>query len=93
MRLERLHLLDRHNRYHLWLLHHMFLDLINKDCDAFKQEWNAHPLSGHKNKSPLVSQSLITVSCTNGMARICGFSTNQPMGRSSMNSLMSILTL
>jgi len=34
MRLERLHLLN------------LFLDAINEDCDKFRQEWNAHPITG-----------------------------------------------
>ncbi|KAG6835622.1 hypothetical protein H0H93_016422 [Arthromyces matolae] len=45
-RLERLHHLDRHNSHHLWLLHFLFLDLINEDCVAFQEQWNSHPISG-----------------------------------------------
>ncbi|KAH7908744.1 hypothetical protein BJ138DRAFT_1012174, partial [Hygrophoropsis aurantiaca] len=52
--LERLHGLDRKNPHHLWLLHVLFLDLINTDCDIFKDEWNHHPVSGPttQNQSP-----------------------------------------
>ncbi|KAK6996202.1 hypothetical protein R3P38DRAFT_3287888 [Favolaschia claudopus] len=45
-RLEALHGLDRRNPHHLWLLHFLFLDLINEDCDSFRSEWNGHPISG-----------------------------------------------
>ncbi|KAH7903832.1 hypothetical protein BJ138DRAFT_1019989 [Hygrophoropsis aurantiaca] len=45
-RLERLHRLDRENPAHLWLLHYLFLDEINADCQSFQDEWNAHPISG-----------------------------------------------
>ncbi|KAF4621495.1 hypothetical protein D9613_001244 [Agrocybe pediades] len=45
-RLERLHLLKRKNPTHRWLLHYLFLDAINADCDAFCEEWNDHPISG-----------------------------------------------
>lgn len=37
LRLERLHHLDRQNAHHLWLLHFLFLDSINQDCDSFKK--------------------------------------------------------
>ncbi|KAJ7498413.1 hypothetical protein B0H11DRAFT_1714965, partial [Mycena galericulata] len=45
-RLEALHGLDRSNPHHLWLLHLLFLDLINEDCEDFRTEWNCHPISG-----------------------------------------------
>ncbi|KAF8147914.1 hypothetical protein K438DRAFT_1625828 [Mycena galopus ATCC 62051] len=45
-RLEALHGLDRSNPRHLWLLHFLFLDLINADCETFRAEWNCHPISG-----------------------------------------------
>ena len=55
LRLERLHFLDRGDKRHLWLLHHLFLDEINADCDDFVANWNTHPMSGvAKNQSPLV---------------------------------------
>ncbi|KAJ7043418.1 hypothetical protein C8F04DRAFT_894034, partial [Mycena alexandri] len=38
--------LDRTNPHHLWLLHLLFLDLINLDCKNFRAEWNCHPISG-----------------------------------------------
>ncbi|KAJ7722827.1 hypothetical protein B0H16DRAFT_493308, partial [Mycena metata] len=45
-RLEALHGLDRGNPHHLWLLHFLFLDSINADCEDFRVEWNHHPISG-----------------------------------------------
>ncbi|KAJ7497850.1 hypothetical protein B0H11DRAFT_1715680 [Mycena galericulata] len=45
-RLGRLHQLDRKNPAHLWLLHLLFLHLINDDCKEFQTEWNLHPVSG-----------------------------------------------
>lgn len=57
MRLERLHLLERRNSHHRWLLHYLFLDLINEDCETFREEWNAHPISGAGGgQSPNVSK-------------------------------------
>ena len=54
--LEQIHLLDRHNPYHLWLLHHLFLHEISASCAEFCDEWNAHPISGEgHNQSPNVS--------------------------------------
>ena len=59
-RLERCHLLERKNPQHRWLLHHLFLDLINEDCQKFCDEWNAHPLSGAiGGHSPNVSYLMI----------------------------------
>jgi len=46
MRLEQCHLLQRNNTHHCWLLHRLFLDLINEDCQAFCEEWNNHLISG-----------------------------------------------
>jgi hypothetical protein len=45
-RLEALHQLDRTDAAHLWLIHYLFLDMINSDCAEFQAEWNAHPISG-----------------------------------------------
>jgi hypothetical protein len=53
-RLERIHHLDASNPSHLWLLHILFLDVINKGCKQFQTERNSHPTSRpHTNdKSP-----------------------------------------
>jgi hypothetical protein len=66
MRLERLHHLDRRNPHHLWLLHTLFLQDINDDCQQFIEEWNAHPLSGSdtNNSSPNVSFLTVFLFCT-----------------------------
>ncbi|KAI0717004.1 hypothetical protein C8Q76DRAFT_616779, partial [Earliella scabrosa] len=53
-RLERRHHLDPTKPAHLWLLHFLFLDLINQDCATFQDHWNHHPLSGKGgDRSPL----------------------------------------
>ncbi|KAJ7177579.1 hypothetical protein C8R43DRAFT_872453 [Mycena crocata] len=49
-RLERRHDLDHLSPHHLWLLHHLFLDEMNSDCQDFQAEWNLHPLGGTRNK-------------------------------------------
>ena len=54
-RLERLHFLERDDPQHIWLLHTLFLEDIQCDCDEFCKSWNSHPLSGKgQNISPLV---------------------------------------
>jgi len=62
IRLEKCHLLERMNPHHRWLLHYLFLDMINEDCQSFCEEWNAHPISGvGGGRSPNVSNySIIT---------------------------------
>lgn len=58
-RLERLHYLDISNSHHLWLLHFLFLDMINADCDEFREQWNAHPISGcGQDRSPNVRHAI-----------------------------------
>ncbi|KAF5367259.1 hypothetical protein D9757_011704 [Collybiopsis confluens] len=49
-RLEHIHLLNRKNPSHLWLIHYLFLDIINNDCNQFQNEWNVHPISGEEGK-------------------------------------------
>ena len=60
-RLEKMHMLDPQNPHHVWLLHLLFLDDINNDCNDFKEEWNCHPISGPdtSNKSPKVNSMMI----------------------------------
>ncbi|EIM82167.1 uncharacterized protein STEHIDRAFT_114791 [Stereum hirsutum FP-91666 SS1] len=55
VRLEKLHGLDRLNAAHLWLLHTLFLEPLNKDCADFVDAWNHQPISGPvtRNASPL----------------------------------------
>ncbi|KAI1785145.1 hypothetical protein LXA43DRAFT_900442, partial [Ganoderma leucocontextum] len=53
-RLERRHQLDPSDPAHLWLLHLIFLDTLNGDCDDFRTQWNHHPISGKgQDRSPL----------------------------------------
>ena len=56
LRLERLHRLNRDNPHHLWLLHYLFLDEINNDCEEFRNQWKHHPIAGKagNDKSPAV---------------------------------------
>ena len=57
LHLEKYHYLDCSDPHHLWLLHTLFLDDINHDCEEFRQDWNSHPLSGKGkggNQSPNV---------------------------------------
>ena len=64
IQLERCHLLERKNQHHHWLLHYLFLDMINEDCQSFCEEWNAHPISGvGGGQSPNVSTYSIITSC------------------------------
>ena len=61
-RLERLHGLDRKNLHHLWLLHDLFLNTINEDCEAFWEDWNSHPLLGEgHDQSPNVCTQLLYI--------------------------------
>ncbi len=57
--LERCHLLERNNSSHCWLLHHLFLELINEDCQKFCNEWNSHPISSAEGHSPNVCHLII----------------------------------
>ncbi|KAG2082736.1 hypothetical protein BD769DRAFT_1376151, partial [Suillus cothurnatus] len=58
--LEHLHGLNSKNPHHLWLLHFLFLNCVNTDCEIFMKEWNHHPISGPatQNQSPLDIQFL-----------------------------------
>ncbi|KAJ7199990.1 hypothetical protein GGX14DRAFT_372703 [Mycena pura] len=54
-RLERLHGLDWDDPQHIWLLHLLFLHLVDADCKTFQSEWNRHPISRRQNnRAPLV---------------------------------------
>ena len=55
-----MHLLDAQDPTHLWLLHLLFLDDINQECQTFRDKWNWHPISGPdtNNKSPTVKSSI-----------------------------------
>jgi hypothetical protein len=49
-----MHKLSRNNPLHLWLLHLLFLDSINEDCQDFINTWNHKPIGGTEgaNESP-----------------------------------------
>ena len=54
-RLGRLYSLDHKDPQHLWLLHALFLRNIEEDCEAFRNDWNSHPLSEKgENNAPRV---------------------------------------
>ena len=59
--LEWLHHLDCKDPHHLWLVHVLFLDSINEDCQSFLEEWNAKPISGPatNDQSPNVILSML----------------------------------
>ena len=58
LRLERLHSLDRKNTTHLWLIHSLFLDSINADCDQFVRDANKRSASTLSHKTPEVESAL-----------------------------------
>jgi hypothetical protein len=45
--------LDTNNEVHLWCLHYVYLPIINRSLNIFRNQWNYHPISrnGH-NQSP-----------------------------------------
>lgn len=45
--------LDRHNEMHLFALHMVYLPLIQRSLAEFKCQWNHHPLSTMRQRSPL----------------------------------------
>ena len=64
-RLERRHGLDPSKPEHLWLIHLLFLDDINSDCQNFQRQWNKHPISGvGRNVTPQVRALIFTAQCT-----------------------------
>jgi hypothetical protein len=52
--LELQHGLDINNLYHIWLLHHLFLPLINQQLAFFAEAWNQHRIQirDGPNRSP-----------------------------------------
>jgi hypothetical protein len=47
-------LLDINNHIHLYVLHYIYLPLINRSLDEFTQAWNRHPVSTEKNLTPCI---------------------------------------
>ncbi|KAI9572554.1 hypothetical protein HD554DRAFT_2066360 [Boletus coccyginus] len=58
-------MLNPSNPNHLWLLHALFLDMINDNCQRFQDEWNCHPISGPNtnNKSPCMCHGIYHDDC------------------------------
>lgn len=54
LELEVSHGLDIHNTSHLWLLHYLFLPILNHQLHFFAQAWNQHRIEirGGPNRSP-----------------------------------------
>lgn len=52
--LEEHHGLNHDIPSHLWLLHHLFLPMLNRDLSRWVEHWNAHviQLKNERNKSP-----------------------------------------
>lgn len=38
---------------HLWCLHHVFLPIINRHLNSWKDAWVHHPLRTERNKTPM----------------------------------------
>jgi hypothetical protein len=47
--------MDINNRYHIWLLQHLFLSTFNKELEHFAEAWNQHciQIRGGASRSPL----------------------------------------
>ena len=41
------------NECHLWCLHHVFLPIINRHLNSWKDAWVHHPLRTERNKTPV----------------------------------------
>lgn len=54
IQLELTHGLDINNVYHIWLLHHLFLSIINEQLAFFADSWNQHRIQirDGPNRSP-----------------------------------------
>jgi len=52
--LELRHGLDINNAHHIWLLHHLFLPVINRQLEFFTEAWNQHRIQirNGPNRSP-----------------------------------------
>lgn len=52
--MENFGILDRKNHLHMFVLHFVFLERINKAIETFTSGWNHHPLRTEHNLSPVV---------------------------------------
>ncbi|KAJ3755178.1 hypothetical protein EV360DRAFT_50223, partial [Lentinula raphanica] len=50
--LESRHQLDVNNRNHIWLLHHLFIDVINASLEFWLAGWNCHRISQRRGDGP-----------------------------------------
>lgn len=51
--LENQDVLRPDNECHLWCLHHVFLPIINRHLNSWKDAWVHHPLRTERNKTPM----------------------------------------
>jgi hypothetical protein len=51
--LERSGLLDVDNDIHLWCLHYVFLPVVNRHLQSWKNAWIHHPLRTETNSTPM----------------------------------------
>ena len=51
--LERCGLLSHDNDVHLWCLHYVFLPVLNRHLQSWKNAWIYHPISTEKNLTPM----------------------------------------
>lgn len=63
--LELRHGLDINNSYHIWLLHTLFLQMVNDEIDFFIKNWNSHRLQmrGQRSRSPIDLFEIDMLSC------------------------------
>lgn len=56
-RLESSYGLQRGNKFHIWLLNELFLEVIDDDCKKFSKDWNRHSIDNTavQHMSPNVS--------------------------------------
>ena len=50
--LEDVEILDAGDEIDLYTLHYIFIPIIQKQLDSFKQAWACHPLRTERNRSP-----------------------------------------
>ncbi|TRY54094.1 hypothetical protein DNTS_029487 [Danionella cerebrum] len=51
--LEREGIVDIENEMHIWALHFVYLPRINRDLNAFTQQWNNHGLKTERQQTPM----------------------------------------
>ncbi|KAF5341451.1 hypothetical protein D9758_014738 [Tetrapyrgos nigripes] len=66
LNLELHHNLDRNDGGHIWLLHHLFLNVINKELDLWIGAWNNHTLSSRTERHTTPKVMYVQGSAING---------------------------